>query len=355
MNNGQVICGDSLEVLRGMADCSVDAIITDPPYGIEFMGKAWDKADNIAFNPIFWTECARVLKPGGHLLAFGGARTYHRLACAVEDTGLFEIRDQIMWLYGQGFPKSMDISKAIAKTNTEEAERWKGWGTGLKPAFEPLCVARKIFKGTVANNVLEYGVGGLNIDGCRVGAETRFNSKAKSSKETGQNTFNNSPNNNYEGTEVTGRFPSNLILDDTIGELIDEQSGISKSNPRKADKDVDGRVWAENGGWKDRATSNYTDQGGASRFFYCAKPSKKERMEMNDHPTVKPVKLMEYLVTLVVPTQGLVGQAPLVLDPFGGSGTTALACINKGVDYILIDNDPHSVEIAKQRIERWEV
>ena len=390
-----LIHSDCLEALRNLPDNSVDSVVTDPPYGLSFMGKKWDY--DVPSVDI-WQECLRVLKPGGHLLSFAGSRTYHRIACAIEDAG-FEIRDQIMWVYGSGFPKSLDVGKAIDKmdaaveqkkrrlrftawvrstgvsssqideatgTNmgghyttaasqpaimtrehleacrpllgeipewveaecdirsiesknfaerevvgktagtslavapgqnsprpavvmnltvpaTPEAKQWDGWGTALKPAHEPICVARKpISEPSIAANVLKWGTGAINIDGCRVGSDT----------------------NSYQPHQ--GRFPANLIHDGS-----------------------------------DEATAGLGD---AQRFFYCAKASKAERGDSNHHPTVKPIALMRYLVRLVTPPNGT------VLDPFLGSGTTAIAAVLEGRDWIGIEREAEYCDIARARI-----
>ena len=374
----QVLHGDSLEVLKTLEDNSIDSVVTDPPYELGFMGKKWDST-GIAYNVELWKECLRVLKPGGHLLAFGGTRTYHRMVCAIEDAG-FEIRDCIQWIYGSGFPKSHDISKAIDKKfgakrevvgyssnpngnsqgytgeryskkrqtkfgivqdqplktapSTNEAKQWDGWGTALKPANEPIVLARKpISEKTIAENVMKWGTGGLNIDGCRIGTDiVGWGGRPSSGYSGGLDT-----DTSGKPRPVEGRFPANIILDEEAGRMLDEQ------------------------------------QEGASRFFYCAKPSKKERNmgledvepttvddgrnkpidnpflrgktpRRNTHPTVKPVKLMEYLITLVTPPNGI------VLDPFFGSGTTGVAAVNLGFNYIGIELDEQYVEIARRRI-----
>ena len=348
-----------LEGMKTLSDNSVDSVVTDPPYELGFMGKSWDST-GIAYNVEMWKEVLRVLKPGGHLLAFGGTRTYHRMACAIEDAG-FEIRDQMQWIYGSGFPKSMDIGKAIDKSKgatrevigttvtrdlsrhngeikgdmlvgcsrgsaeipitspaTSEAKQWDGWGTALKPANEPIAVARKpLSEKTVAANVLRWGTGGLNIGECRIGNKT----------------------------EHVGRFPANIILDETAGKLLDAQSGILKygSNCRRTKVGS----FLEHGGLgrSGDIQTTYGDSGGASRFFYCAKVAKKERGEGNNHPTVKPLKLMKYLVKLVTPPKGV------VLDPFTGSGTTAIACMNTGRNFIGFEMDKGYYDIACKRIE----
>ena len=403
--------GNCLELLAEMPDNSVDSIVTDPPYELGFMGKAWDNS-GIAYSVQLWTECLRVLKPGGHLLAFGGSRTYHRLACAVEDAG-FEVRDQIMWLYGSGFPKSLDVSKAIEgkittgssnkkdfknltgeqvergnwgiakaqqthgqrdtnydetagdtrlgklEPTTPEAQQWQGWGTALKPAHEPIVVARKPLTGTVASNVLEWGTGALNIDASRVGEADGFGGGAKATSGFV---------NGYEGdgfvASTQGRWPANVIHDGSDEVLegfpITASTGNgSKSGHRKGGASTNsvGLSGVKN------AIDGYADGGSAARYFYCAKASKSERNagleglpemaakfgnqkngedlgngSVNDkfttqpaqnfHPTVKPLALMRYLVKMVTPPGGT------VLDPFLGSGTTACAAIMEGFEWI---------------------
>jgi site-specific DNA-methyltransferase (adenine-specific) len=415
---------DCLEGMKLLDDNSIDSIVTDPPYELGFMGKKWDST-GIAYNVDVWRECLRVLKPGGHLLAFGGTRTYHRMACAIEDAG-FEIRDsiqeffatdkmaqeflesltqeqfevfwrlldayglagQMAWVYGSGFPKSMDISKAIDKAagatreivgtyethdirsnglmdkkgsievnitapSTPKARQWQGWGTALKPANEPICVARKpISEKTIADNVLKWGTGGLNIDGCRVEYVSEYDMKHQHDIARGQDNatngkmFGGKQKSKASTHTPQGRFPANVILDEEAGKMLDEQSGILKSGggnkankkplARKSQviptKDI-GEIWEQN-------------SGGASRFFYCAKASKKERGEGNNHPTVKPVSLIKYLVTLVTPPDGV------CLDPFMGSGTTAVACIKANRDFIGFELDPTYYAIAEERIKK---
>jgi len=594
-NKMKIRLGDCLEEMRTMEDNSVDSIVTDPPYGLSFMGKKWDY--DVPSVEI-WKECLRVLKPGGHLLSFAGTRTQHRMAVNIEDAG-FEIRDMIAWVYGSGFPKSHNIGKAIDKCNersfdkclefteyiiskkgnysnsdldkflgltngafhffaksmsnnaiprkehylrlkkllklddkwdwyieeaerevigkqkkamsgwnmdgttkfkdrditapaTEEAKKYDGWGTALKPALEPITVARKPFKGTVANNVLKWGTGGINIDGCRVGTKEKMN--YSSSKKEGVTQFSTGTTEQ----NPQGRFPANIILDEEAGKMLDEQSGIKKSSKL-------GKNCKSTGGWstglkmkKTKTTNDYNDKGGASRFFYCAKASKAERLingfncvkleewqsKQNDtieqrehtervvslvrvilglvapslsiggfggrqteaypqnsistirmaiskitelktwnlltqqptsdfirdvlkkvmgginlaeyavsenelikrigifqekighstedvknatyqsllkikepdawqdahshHPTHKPTKLMQYLVRLVTPKDGI------VLDPFMGSGSTGIACKKEGFDFIGIELDKDYFKIAKARIEKFE-
>ena len=401
---------DCLDKLKELDDNSIDSIVTDPPYGLSFMGKKWDY--DVPSVDI-WIECLRVLKPGGHLLAFAGSRTYHRMAVRIEDAG-FEIRDQIMWIYGSGFPKSHNIGKAVDKllgnerevvgdnpnvrkeesqkntvfeggfsedgTITKGNSEWEGWGTALKPAHEPIVMARKPFKGTVVNNVLEWGTGGINIDDSRIGTTTKTNG-GKANKENNRIAANGGYVNDVPSQEHNyGRFPANIILDKEAGKILDEQSGQLKSG------DMPGKYkgWGKNGiyGSADNELEQtyYSDKGGASRFFYCPKTSKKDRNEgcdefeektrsdankmmgksgnfktgsgndrttefKNNHPTVKPTDLMLYLIRLVTPKGGT------TLDPFMGSGSTGKAAVRGGFDFIGIEREKEYIEIAKARIK----
>ena len=325
------------------ADNSVDAIVTDPPYGLSFMGKRWDY--DVPSVEI-WAECLRVLKPGGHLLAFAGTRTQHRMAVRIEDAG-FEIRDMIAWVYGSGFPKSLDVSKAIDKAAgverekvlvptkagntrgergisyagesfsgftditapaTEAARQWQGWGTALKPALEPITVARKPLVGTVASNVLAHGTGAINIDGCRIG----------------------------DGDDRTNGGPTGARID------AGEGYGGGWSDAES------GRARPSGGRWPANLIHDGSDEpatllGDAARFFYCAKASKSDRGAENTHPTVKPTDLMRYLCRLVTPPGGV------VLDPFMGSGSTGKAAMLEGFQFIGIERDPAYVAIAASR------
>lgn len=432
----KIFHGSNLDILPTLPDNSVDAIVTDPPYGLSdnkyidktlvrwisgerdfipdgkgFMGKSWD-----AFvpPPALWDECLRVLKPGGHLLAFFGSRTQDIGALSIRLAG-FEIRDSIAWMYGSGFPKSMDVSKAIDKAagaerevigsketripggntfaqnqwtqkarelstvditapSTPEAQQWEGWGTALKPAFEPIVVARKPLIGTVAENVLTYGTGGLNIDGSRIGAgEGVVTFDRTKRKEEG---------NTYDLGTVTGvresnqgRWPANVILDPYTAELLDEQSEFSKSTPNQGGQNKTKRT-AMGGGKMYSAPSAHGDSGGASRFFYVAKASRRDRNEgleglplrksdqrsdvaagiwaemeapkQNFHPTVKPTDLMRYLVKLVTPPGGT------VLDPFTGSGSTGKAAILEGFDFIGIELTDEYLPIIEGRLKHAE-
>jgi site-specific DNA-methyltransferase (adenine-specific) len=370
---------DCREGLKLLEDNSIDSIVTDPPYELGFMGKGWDKT-GIAYNVELWRECLRVLKPGGHLLAFGGSRTYHRMACAIEDAG-FEIRDQIQWIYGSGFPKSLDISKAIDKATgaerevvgiaksgktagmqnlgpsgikggeynitqpaSEAARQWQGWGTALKPANEPICVARKpLSEKNVALNVLKWGTGGINIDGSRIG--TREKNQSMGAKKT-KNVYGeiDLPKIENKYPKILGRFPANVIFDKETAKMLDEQSGILKSG-NNCVRRKEGHCLEHGGlGKSGDVQTTYGDSGGVSRFFYCAKASKSERGEFNNHPTVKPLKLIEYLIKLVTPPNGI------CLDPFEGSGTHALACINLGFNYIGFELNKDYFNIAINRI-----
>ena len=382
MSRWHVMLGDCRDRLRELEDCSVHSVVTDPPYELGFMGKSWDST-GVAYDVRVWEECLRVLKPGGHLLAFGGSRTYHRLAVAIEDAG-FQIRDQIMWVYGSGFPKSLNISKAIDKAAgapvkvgkafkvageyghrdlrdpeaqglsrdemrhsavTAEAKAWDGWGTALKPAHEPIVMARKPLDGTVANNVLTHGVGGINIDGCRVGRADGDDSSAGNRTATfgTQDTLSGGDGSGGWSQNDAGRFPANFIHDgsDEVLELFPDTAGQS-----------------------------------AARFFYCAKANKKDRNEglddfqpkrdadriaddgvgganprnrsntakVNHHPTVKPTDLMRYLCRLVTPPQGV------VLDPFTGSGSTGKAALLEGFTFLGVEQSEEYLRIAQARI-----
>ncbi|PPA85145.1 site-specific DNA-methyltransferase [Brevibacillus laterosporus] len=332
---------DCIEALKLLPENSIDSIVTDPPYELGFMGKAWDST-GITFNIEFWKECLRVLKHGGHLLSFGGTRTYHRMVCAIEDAG-FEIRDQIQWIYGSGFPKSTDISKQLKKIDENISDYWKGWGTGLKPAHEPIVMARKpLSEKTIAKNVVKWNTGGINIDDCRIRTDDKL--VRPEIKRNDNNVYGTGLG---AGTQIEpkGRFPANVILDEFSSKILDQQSGILKSGSNCVRR-KEGSFLEHGGlGKVGDVQVTYGDSGGASRFFYCAKAAKKEKGVFNNHPTVKPIKLMEYLVTLVTPSNGI------VLDPFTGSGTTLKACKNKGFKYIGFERESQYIEITTQRLE----
>ena len=463
-----------MDVMRSMPDNSIDAIITDPPYGLSFMNKEWDSfgsdtrqpgdehyvtpdnpygrskarygygskvqksmaAFQTAMTPIF-EEALRVAKPGAHLLCFGGTRTFHRMACAIEDAG-WKVRDCVMWTYGSGFPKSMDVAKAIDKhlgvkqkvvghretdpqkgfskvkgmgsgavsngdavnqsydlteATSDEAKQRDGWGTCLKPAWEPIIVARKPLDGTVAHNVLTWGVGALNIDACRVEYESE--SDKEQAKPQGASTSktdalagksqNGASRTEFMSTQKQGRFPANLVHDgsqmvldlfpQSNGQLADRKAqakssvncygdyGTDSEFKKRGDSGSAARFFNELRDGEESADRTYTDRGvtnfaakpgkrreptSADRFFYCAKASKKDRGEGNNHPTVKPTALMEWLVKLVTPEGGV------VLDPFMGSGTTGVACANLGRYFIGVEREWQYMQIAGPRVSERE-
>lgn len=329
----KLINDNCIEALKLMPSNSVDSIVTDPPYELGFMGKAWDST-GIANDVSMWREALRVLKPGGHLIAFSGTRTYHRMASAIEDAG-FEIRDMMQWLYGSGMPHGKNIGD--------------GWNTALKPANEPMVLARKpISEKTVADNVMRWGTGGINIDDSRIYRDPNDKSgwSVTGSKESENRAMSGKNYARNPKPDNAGRFPANVLLDETAAAILDEQSGYLKSGENNI-RTKPG-TFIEHGGFgkSGDVQVSYGDSGGASRFFYCAKASKHERGEGNDHATVKPLKLMEYLVTLVTPPNGT------VLDPFMGSGTTGIAAKNKGFSFIGIEQDKHYCDIANRRIQR---
>lgn len=328
MNEYVIHQGDCLEVLSTLSDNSIDSIVTDPPYELGFMGKGWDKS-GIANNVQVWAECLRVLKPGGHLLAFSGSRTYHRMTCAIEDAGL-EVRDQIMWIYGSGFPKSKNLGGD-----------WQGWGTALKPAHEPICVARKQMIGTVSQNVLTHGTGALNIDGCRVEGES---TRRTNTAEMGYHGGNIA--GEYQTGSEAGRWPANVIHDGSEEVL----SAFPDAPGQMARARTDGEKQGNNTySSLNHVTYNpdprIENDKSAARFYYCAKANKSDRGEGNNHPTVKPTELMRYLVRLVTPTCGT------VLDPFTGSGSTGKACMLEGFRFVGIELDSDYIEIALARIQ----
>ena len=428
----KLLLGDCLDKLKELDDNSVDSIVTDPPYGLAFMGKKWDY--DVPSQEI-WEECMRVLKPGGHLLAFAGSRTYHRMAVRIEDAG-FEIRDQIMWVYGSGFPKSMNIGKEVDKKEgnvgkvigqkklwganasggrgnqnkngyqpteigavkyeeiREVCNEWEGWGTALKPAHEPIVMARKpLSEKTVVDNVLEWRTGGINIDESRIPFKDEADRKESTQKNqhadfgtkplTGNIIYGDYSMVEPKNYNPPGRFPANIIFDEEAGKILDEQSGISKS--------TGGRSGNKEGIWEGRYNGEVRDEnpglgdvGGASRFFYCPKTSKTDRNEgldefetkksssmpgrrnaedmstskidndvtgrfvterKNTHPTVKPTDLMLYLIRLVTPKGGT------TLDPFMGSGSTGKGAVRGGFDFIGIEREKEYFEIAEARID----
>lgn len=456
----KLLLGDCLDKLKELDDNSVDSIVTDPPYGLGFMGKDWDTFDKSQFGkkgeegendlknkknfkilPRYNTdglydftkdwakECYRVLKPGGHLLSFAGSRTYHKICMGIEDAG-FEIRDQLMWIYGSGFPKSMNVGmkvdeklgnkrKLVERPKSEQRpnadnsrdknkdiggfamsnnkyksvgnSEWEGWGTALKPAHEPIVMARKpLSEKTVVDNVLEWGTGGINIDASRIGLDEELDKSQLRTINRSQKTENDGWGMNSNGGDVAqvvrpeGRFPANVIFDEEAGKILDEQTGILKSGFMKAGTQ---RIMSEGDvntyGYYDSDTTyndTYGDSGGASRFFYCPKTSKTDRNEgldefeeksrsdankmmgksgnfktgsgndrttefKNNHPTVKPTDLMLYLIRMVTPKGGT------TLDPFMGSGSSGKAAVRGGFDFVGVEREEEYMKIAKARIQ----
>lgn len=385
--------GDCRDVMRSLPADSVDAIVSDPPYGLAFMGKEWDHG---VPGVEFWTEALRVAKPGAHLVAFGGTRTFHRLAVAIEDAG-WEVRDCLSWLYGSGFPKSLDIGKAIDKAAgverevvgvkrgtaadpstgrkdmpgkatgvkqigidvpvtrpaTDAAKQWDGWGTALKPAWEPIVLARKPLVGTVAANVTQYGTGGLNVDGCRIGFASEADERESKNKNR-HGDFDSKPSNhgiyspdNRTGAEKgnydpPGRWPANVCLDEDAAAMFPESRFFytAKASRREREAGLDEleqkqRVF--NG--QSQSSSDY--RSGSVEDKFTTSPSR------NHHPTVKPIALMRWLCRLVTPPGGL------VLDPFNGSGSTGCAAVLEGFRYLGAELDAEYVEISRKRIAHW--
>jgi len=391
-----VIQGDSKEKLQELEAESHHSCVTDPPYELGMLNRAWDSS-GIAFDVEFWQEVKRVLKPGAHLVAFGGDRTHHRMIVAIEEAG-FEIRSTLIWIMAGGFPKSHDVSKAIDKLKKEdrevvgtkqigdssrsegkdwnkqsgfsngevnvtapsskEAKKWEGWGTGLKPGYEPICLARKpLSEDTIAENVLKHSTGAINIDSCRIGTNEDVSctgsgfseGKFMGNQGRGESTMDGE---NWEMSSE-GRWPSNLLLGENAGELLDKQSGTlhSRGNVNQSTSGG-GSGNTVNPGPKHKSDHHKREllqkDGGASRFFYCPKAHQGERnigCENNDHPTVKPVELMAYLVRLTTPPGGK------VIDPFGGSGTTGIASVLEQKKFTLIEKEENHASLAEKRIE----
>jgi DNA modification methylase len=401
---------DCMEVLAVLPECSIDSCVTDPPYHLTnntgsrsplpgqytpigkpkeprggFMGKQWDGGD-IAFRPETWAAVFRVLKPGAHLIAFSGTRTYHRMVCAIEDAG-FEVRDQIGWAFGSGFPKSHDISKAIDRaagyargtapdfrngpnTNnatkgdkyslgyggqieidggpaTDAAREWEGWGTALKPAWEPIVVARKpLSEPTIAANVLKWGTGALNIDGCRVGTEAKLTGSGAPPLQfngTNHRPFHDNAEPRGFNQSPLGRWPANLIHDgseEVVGAFPDVH-GAGSARAGKFGGEYDATSYDMGGA---REMGRFGDEGSAARFFYSAKADSDDRLG-SKHPTVKPVDLIQYLVRLVTPKGGT------VLDPFAGTGTLGEACIREGMKATLIEREEEYQEDIRRRMK----
>lgn len=404
--DGRVVLhgGDSRDVLKGLADCSIDSVVTDPPYALVsivkrfggenaapandndvysrsssgFMGRTWDTGET-AFAVEFWAEIMRVLKPGGHVVAFSGTRTYHRLAVAIEDAG-FEIRDQLAWVYGSGFPKSHDAAQSIEKLlttgksrrpdrdlgglsrdrfsgseegtliantggkvalTTPEARQWQGWGTALKPAWEPIVMARKPLGGTVAANILRWGAGALNIDGCRVEGDMGAD-RADGKPRRTDNTKYGKANETINPQSPLGRWPANIVhdgSDEVVAGFPDAPGQQRAVGPQHGAKDSV-NVFGDYGPRDDFQPRG--DSGSAARFFYSAKADKQDRIG-SKHPTVKPVDLMQWLCRLVTPPGGT------VLDPFAGSGSTGEAAWREGFQCVLIEREAeYQADIAER-------
>jgi len=325
--------GDCREILPGLPADSFDCIVTDPPYGLAFMGKEWDHGIP---GVEFWTQVLRVAKPGAHLLAFGGTRTFHRLACAIEDTG-WEIRDCIMWVYSQGFPKSHNLKGD-----------WQGWGTALKPAWEPIIVARKPLVGTVAENVQKHGTGAINIDKCRIPSGDVVSNHSRSTEAAvSKGKFGDSSAQETHQTpgQTIGRFPANLIHDGSAEVMATFPDAPGQCGRARTDRGrKTNKIYGKLNHVAGSSVEPRGDSGSAARFFYCAKASRSERGEGNDHPTVKPLSLMRYLVRLVTPPGGT------VLDPFMGSGTTAVAAREKYFRFVGCEIEEKYCEIAAKRL-----
>lgn len=358
-----IIQGDCLVAMREMGDKSIDFIVTDPPYGLKFMGKQWDHGiPGVAY----WAEMLRICKPGSMLAAFGGTRTFHRLTCAIEDAG-WVIRDCISYLYGSGFPKSHN------KFGLE------GYGTALKPAWEPIILAMKPLDGTYAQNVEKWGVGGMNIDESRIQSDEiimNHSRSAESAKSKGKYGDSSSQETHQTEGQKLGRWPANLILDEEAAQMLDQQTGSSKSSDRIRRNNP--RKGSSKGADQYHEGKGFNVSGDASRFFYCAKASSSERNaglegiplkesgaygefegdgrgrqtehqpRANNHPTVKPLALMRYIIKLLAPPND-----PILLDPFAGSGSTLCAAKQLSIRAIGIELDPEYCEIANKRGEYY--
>lgn len=324
---------DCRDAMRALPDNCIDAVVTDPPYAINFMGRHWDVGD-VAFDVTFWSEVLRVLKPGGHIAAFGATRQYHRMACAIEDAG-FEIRDSLMFLYGTGFPKSLDVSKAIDKAAAQE---WAGFGTALKPASEPIVLARKpLSEPTVAANVLRWRTGALNIDGCRIAGE----GNKTFARGTGDRDREQYRTGTTFGSAIPtdlGRWPANVVhdgSDEVIGAFPNAPGQLAKVGPEHGAK-TSVNCYGDYGP-RQNFEPRVDQSKSAARFFYSAKASKADRAG-SKHPTVKPIALMQWLSRLITPPGGV------ILDPFAGSGTTGAAAMLEGFNVVLCEREQEYVD-----------
>ena len=380
IGNATLYCADCKDVLPLLED--IDSCVTDPPYGLSFMGKRWDY--DVPSVDI-WTQVHDVLKPGSHLLSFFGSRTYHRGTIPIEDSG-FEIRDQLMWLYGSGFPKSLNIGKAVDKLQGNERQvvgkrkahdirggammeatvselkkeksqidieitkgnsEWEGWGTALKPAHEPIVMARKSLAGTVAQTVLDHGTGGINIDECRVGTDDNLSGgSGRIGGFAGKTQGGELSDYKVLGNEQ-GRYPANVMHDgsEEVQKIFpNTKSGSIKEGTKQGFGNASANVYGKSVGVT--GATRPASEGTAARYFYCAKANKKDRDEGNEHPTVKPTELMRYLCRLVTPQGGI------VLDPFMGSGSTGKAAVMSGFKFVGIEMDEEYFEIACTRIKK---
>lgn len=372
-------CGDNRQILPTLADCSIDAVVCDPPYELGFMGRKWD-ASGIAHDVSLWREVLRVLKPGGHLVAFGGTRTYHRMTCAIEDAG-FEIRDCLTWLYGSGFPKSKNVALSIDKgeghpnrgraiptasryqacditeqnklasnpveaytAKSESGKHWQGWGTALKPAFEPAVLARKPLDGTVAANVLQWGTGAVNVDGCRIVAEkaTGWGGGSSHLYDGGLSRVGGKPR-----LQDYGRWPANVLLDTEAATLLDAQA---EDAPARFFYTAKASTWEREIGLEHlprRSAGELTSRDNDSTGLQSPRAGAGRASDgrANMHPTVKPIDLMRWLCRLVTPQGGV------VLDPFMGSGSTGIAAVLESFGFVGLELDPLHVDIARGRID----
>jgi len=438
MKQIKLMQGDNILSLKKLPENSIDSVVTDPPYGLSFMNKKWDyEVPSVEF----WKEVLRVLKPGGHVLSFGGTRTFHRMVVNMEDAG-FEIRDQIMWIYGSGFPKSLNIGKAFDKKSGNEREeyidedfikrnpnntgcntlhhndkdgitqnknetagiktkgnsQYEGWGTALKPANEPICLARKpLSEKTIVDNVIKWGTGGINVDGCRIDLNGDDTSRKITDNKNDINIINSKNVGSQDDKWKEGRFPANILFDEEAAQVLDNQSGNIKStgSTRKKENEYDGTSYKGKNELGKSSNPYAGENGGASRFFYVAKVSKKERnlglddfeekettgqincmkcencnkyyqagdgrelckcdepklkppVTKNFHPTLKPINLMTYLCRLVTPPGGI------VLDPFMGSGSTGISACLEGFRFVGMELDEDYFKIAEARINNFE-
>lgn len=366
MKHGDIIEGDCIEEMKEMPTKSIHAVVTDPPYNISYMSKKWDDLgsgiDFEDWNRKWATQAFRLLKPGGHMMVFSGTKTFHRMMTGIEDAG-FELRDTILWLYGDGFPKNFNVPYKMGKEHGEEvASEWEGFGTALKPAYEPIAIFRKPIKEkSVVDQILATGTGALNIDESRIPLEGDENLDGGGYSKDGHEDGYHRPwmddnkklaeanvrlNKRVEKAEDMGRYPANIALDEEAAEMVDQDNqGESHASTQEHDGYGDSTIMSG----ESNPDNQYSDSGGPSRFFYTSRTSREQktmggRVE-NDHPTVKPVDLMQWVLKMAT------AKRQTVLDPFGGSGTTLLAGHLSGREVVTIEREPESVEIARERFE----